>query len=107
IDQEMKVSGVGFLRSRGRNPHSVEPKMDPGLRTNHRAVLEIKELGLRARRRGSWASCLSRLGIGGGGESKPSEQRDRRQRIDVHADLPARAQRPRVLDDLSSRAAQL
>ena len=47
VDKEMKMSGVGFLRSGRRDPHSVEPEMDRGLGTNYGAVFEIEELGLR------------------------------------------------------------
>src|ERR1700677_124617 len=73
VDKEVKVSGVRFLDSGRRDAHSIEPKMDRGLRTNHRAVLEIDELGIRARRRRSRASSLSGLGVGGRGENKASE----------------------------------
>ena len=51
VDKEMMVPRVRFLRSGRRDAHSMEPEMDRGLRTNHRAVLEIDELFLRARRR--------------------------------------------------------
>jgi hypothetical protein len=100
VDEKMKVSCIRFLRSDQRDPDPIKPETDRGVRANDGAVLEIKELGLRAWRRRSPSPGLGGLGIGGRGEEEASEQRDHRKRIEFHGDPPAKGPlSPCILDD--------